>query len=109
MKTITIKGKSALVEHGGQRAIVPASEAGNPEALARGVPYGLPWEEVIASVGLNATPQSLAGELRKRGIWTADDLRRNVNAALGAIQAVYGLDLAALIGAANRFEGGKNG
>jgi hypothetical protein len=102
-KTIQIVGRAALVEYEGRRAWVPVAEAGNPEAMARGIPYGVDWERVIAQAGgMQATPQALAGELRARGIWTAEDLQRNLSAARGAIQAVYGLDLATLVQAAKR-------
>jgi hypothetical protein len=92
MKTIKTKGKVALVEHEGQRRIVPLKEASNPEAFEMGMPWGVPWEEVE----LRASPDTLAAELRRRGIWTEQDLRANSGTALAAIQSVYGVDLSSL-------------
>ena len=61
--------------------------------LAMAIPYGLPWEDIVA---LAATPEIIAHELRRRGIWTAEDLRDSGGAAMGAIQSAYGLDLSML-------------
>ena len=92
MRTIKTKGKVALVEHEGQRRIVPLGEASNPEAFEMGMPWGVPWEEVE----LKASSDTLAAGLRRRGIWTANDLRANPGGALAAIQSAYGVDLTAL-------------
>lgn len=100
MKTIKTKGKVALVEHEGQRRIVPIKEANNLEAFAMGMPWGVPWEEVK----LRANPDVLAAELRRRGIWTANDLRANPNVALAAIQSSYGVDLSALQRFATKYQ-----
>ena len=57
--------------------------------LDRVMPYGEPWEDIIE---LRATPREMAKNLRKVGIWTLEDLRKNPNAALGAIMATYKVD-----------------
>jgi len=68
------------------------------------VPYtGAPWRELAS---MTATPIDLERELRRRGIWTIEDLRANPNIAQAAIQSVYGYDLAALLNNAARHEKG---
>jgi len=103
---VDVRGDSAVVEFikpdvGISRAVIPVSEIVDGQAresvLEMGVPYGLPWEAIAV---LSATPETLARALRERGIWTLADLTHNQPAAFGAIQSVYGVDLAALIHAA---------
>jgi hypothetical protein len=106
VRLVEQRGESAVVEYdkagvGLYRVIVPADAIVEDQAsetdLDMGVPYGLPWESIAV---LSATGASLANALRVRGIWTLADLERNQPAAFGAIQSVYGVDLAALIHAA---------
>lgn len=100
------KGPDALIEwlDGDEvrRATVPAaeisSESTHPDP-GSGAPYGLDWESLVV---FEATPARLARELRRRGIWTLDDLRARPNDAIGALQTVYGLDFTALVRAAER-------
>lgn len=65
--------------------------------LLDAAPYGVAWEALIT---LEATPAMIAAELRRRGIWTYEDLFKNPQVALGAVQAAHRVDLAALIQAA---------
>jgi len=104
-----------LVRRNGQAALVEFADAGkpmrvtlpedllqdegsrctaDPADLAAGVPYGLAWEK--ATTG-RVTAEKIAGALRNAGIWTAEDLKQQPRAAIGALQAAYGLDLAALM------------
>lgn len=70
-----------------------------PEA---GVPYGVDfWRMVKIN---KVTPQDLDVEMKRRGIWTLADLRANPNVALSAIQSLFGLNLAALLQAADQYE-----
>lgn len=107
---IESRGESVVVEYAGgmKRVIIPLGQVQegkvSADILEMGVPYGLPWEDLIK---LEATPERLASELRMRGIWTIDDMRINQSAVFGAIQATYGLDLAALIMAAETYEKGR--
>ena len=71
-----------------QKRRVPTAE------LKRGIPYGEPWEDLIE---LHATPETLAAELRRRGIWTVEDLQENAEVARGAILSAYGCELAHLL------------
>jgi len=66
-------------------------------------PYGVPWEDVIT---LAATPEKIANALRGNGIWTLADLSTNPRGAIGALQATYRVDLAALLQAARNYEKG---
>lgn len=70
----------------------------NPKA---GVPYGMDWTRIVT---LSATPRDVDRELKNAGIWTVADLRENPNGARAALQAVYGLDMAALMMAVKVFE-----
>jgi len=109
VSVIRQRGQAALVEwvdsEGAHRATIPASAIhkghASQDELEYGIPYGAPWEDLIA---LAATPDTIAAELRRRGIWTKEDLFSQPNVAVGAIQAAYGFDLAALIKAARQHE-----
>lgn len=68
--------------------------------LQRGIPYGVPWSELLS---IQVSPERLEQELQRVGIWTAADLLSNPNVAIGAIQAAIGVDLAALIRAAQEW------
>lgn len=102
IRVVEVRGASALVEWVDstlRRAILPVPEENelSVEELELGVAYGAPWEKMVT---FHASPEALANELRARGIWTREDLLKNQPAAFGALQAVYGIDLAALIRAA---------
>lgn len=117
VKVVENRGPSVLVEYqekAGEkgekvtlkRCVVPfaaVDEDGKVDAgiLELGVPYGIPWESVIV---LSATPEALAEALRANGIWTYSDIEANPNAVLGAIQAVYGVDLGRLVQAARNYK-----
>ena len=60
-------------------------------------PPGLRWETIC-------NHPSVPGEFRKRQIFTLADIQKDVNAALGAVQAAYGQDLAQIIAAARELE-----
>lgn len=74
------------------------NQADRPE---RGIPYGVDFSRLVV---LQASAQTLDTELKRRGIWTLADLRADAQAVLGALQATYGIDLAALFQAAKHFE-----
>lgn len=107
VRVIETRGETVLVEYrdalGLRRTLVPvqAVEGGkaSEEELAYGVPYGLPWEDLIE---MRASAAQLAANLRAAGIWTREDLERSPAAAFGALQATYGIDLAAIITAAKQ-------
>jgi len=109
VRVVQKRGMAALVEwqdaDGTHRATIPAPTIkGNKVAkdeLDYGIPYGEPWEEMIT---LSATPEAIAAELRRCGIWTREDLEARPNQALSAIQAVYGMGLTALLRAVRQRE-----
>ena len=78
-----------------------------PSVLKLGVKYGIPWEQELK---LSATVEKLASNMRKAGLWTADDVLGNYNKVLGVLQATYGVDLGKISQVAysyRKLEGGK--
>lgn len=92
-----------------KRGTVPAGAVHggtvDDETLAMAIPAGFPWAEIVRD-GID--PEAIPGEIERRlhrvGIWDLADLLKMPNAAVGAIQAAYKLDLSALTKAARRFE-----
>ena len=70
----------------------------NPRA---GIPFGMDWTPLIS---ISATPEDFDRELKRVGIWTIEDLRARPNEVISALQAVYGMDLAALFRAVKEYE-----
>ena len=110
VKTLASKGGSVLVEwlEDGQylkRGFIPRDiidEGGYvpAEELALAIPYGSPWSEIIT---FEASALHLEDLLRKKNIWNLDDLSKNPNKAISALQSVYSMDYAALKHAARQF------
>ena len=85
-----------------QRVSVPTGEivAGEPierETLETGIPYGVPWEDILQSDWL----RRLANELRKAGIWTMADLNTKMIDARGAVLRAWATEV-------NRIKGGSH-
>lgn len=98
VRVINRKGHRAVVvyhDQGLQAVIVPAEAVkGNKcddEALMAGIPYGLPWAEIIGE--MRALPEEIEQALYRRGIWTREDLRADPMRAAAALMAAYGLDV----------------
>ena len=70
----------------------------NPE---QGYPYGVDFLNTLSPA---VTPAVICRELRRRGLWTADDLQKNPNVLRGALQAAYSLDFAQVIAIAKNYE-----
>ena len=68
--------------------------------LDMGVPYGIPWADLVQAT---VTPATIEKALHNAGVWTLEDLISNPRRAIGALQSAYGLDIAALIRAANEY------
>lgn len=92
VRLIEHRGQSALVEWLDDearycRAYVPLASlvdgACPPTELVRGIPYGIHWEDLIT---VTATPESIANELRRRGVWRWQDID---NAALSAANRAF--------------------
>lgn len=66
-----------------------------------GVPYGMDWTRVGP---FGVTPVDIDRELKRRGIWSIDDLRARPNEVIGALMSAYGMDLARLLQWAKEFE-----
>lgn len=63
------------------------------ETLEMAIPAYFPWAELIE---ITVTPQDIEDNLHRVGIWTLEDLIERPNAAVGAIQAAYKMDMATL-------------
>jgi len=92
VRLVAHKDGSALVEWidaGGMyhRVYVPLEKVDKGtvagKELAKGIPYGLPWEKWIT---VTATPEGIANELRRMGIWCWQDIN---NAALEAANKAF--------------------
>lgn len=92
------RGHAAIVEYiqDGliQRVILPREHAQDRDKIPLGIPYGEPWERIIK---LSVTPEMVANELRKRGIWTYEDLMNSPQKVVAALQAAYGVDMSNLL------------
>lgn len=62
------------------------------EVLELGIEYGDPWEELLQDLP-PVDPEAIALELRKVGIWTLDDAKRNTNRVVSALMTAFGLHL----------------
>ena len=97
VKIITIKGVAMLVEWiidaKVYRAIIPESVVtisipglegfADLDILETGIPYGLPWKELIPKYEI--MPIMLEEELHKAGIWTVEDFEKNPGDVQGAV------------------------
>lgn len=111
---ITVKNSMILVEYRRDgrlmRSWVTASMIDHQQGKKaivyepwRGVPFSrVEWERVLPP--LQATTAQLAEEFKKRGIWTVEDLRASSEAIQGALVAVYGVDVSAILTAVKDFE-----
>lgn len=91
-----VKEKSLEVTPEGTLAVDPGS----------GVPYGFDFARMIK---LKATPQAVADELRRVGIWTLEDLRSRTAEVTNAFRSAYGVDTAQLLQAAEAWENDHKG
>ena len=84
------------------RAIVPveAVDAGRvlQDDLDMAIPYGVRWEALIDEDGV--TPWMIGRALRRRGIWTAEDLEAQFNVALQIVRGMYDREMVKLLRAA---------
>jgi len=115
VKVIEVKGQNSLIEWVETdpelqyyRVWIPSSvleeqEDGTECTIdpTEGIPYGMPWEEIIGVEEI--TPTQISAQLRRHGIWTLDDFIRNHMAVNSAFAACYGINSRAIIAAANQF------
>lgn len=74
-------------------------EVSHPE---RGIPYGVDLAQLIELE--EVTPRDISREVRRVGLWTIEDFRRNPDILRGALSAVYGLTIAKIFQALERHE-----
>lgn len=111
VNVIRNKGGLSLIEwrvNGSvKRSWVPVSEVRREGSVslvnkpAAGIPHGHNFAKLLTP---SVTPDAIDEELKRHGIWTIEDLRANPNSALGALQSAYGVDLASLFQAADKYE-----
>jgi hypothetical protein len=103
---ISRKNAAALIEYViddmPHRGIVPTATVNGDEVaddvIPLAIPYGVPWSEILTP---RVTADDIQRELRRRGIWTANDAQNKPNEVIAAASAAYGLDVAAILRAAN--------
>lgn len=107
-RVIERKGASELVEWLDadgryQRAYVPkgtvTSGMADSDILDMGIPYGVDWATALPSLE-PPSPQAVANELRRHGIWTLADARNNGALAVSALMRVFNVGLGLLVEAA---------
>ncbi len=114
VKIIRYQGRAALVEcvdNGVPRRFVVPREvveggSASPDLVSLGIEYGEPWEELWTP---QVTPEAVATALRRHGIWTVEDLRREPGKAVAALQSAYGLDLSTLLALAAQAAARRSG
>lgn len=115
VNVIRRKGATMLVqfadENGVQRVTLPSSSVDDDGLvdvleLSLGIPYGLPWEEIVQ---FKATPETVTNELRRRGIWTREDLIADPNGAVSAFRTASGVDASRLRILAAQYEQKRGG
>jgi hypothetical protein len=102
---LATRGQAALVQWfegtTERRCTVPADAVKDgavpAEVLAQGVPYGVPWAQLLT---VETTAEHLEAALHGAGLWTLADVQRSPMAAVSALQAAYGVDLGRLLTAA---------
>lgn len=88
-------GASALVEYWKKgrlnRVIVPVVEIRKGKVKSEILDAGIPWGEAWESLPYpQVTPDQIADELHRQGIWTKEDVLKNRGAVSAAIQQVHG-------------------
>lgn len=87
VKIIRTDNKTVLIEYlvAGKynRSIVKTTDVKSGKVaesvIDRSIPYGVPWDEFEFSI---PDVEAVANELRRNGIYTADDLRAKMNIAM---------------------------
>lgn len=102
IRIISHKGPTALVEWTIKgdyfRAYVPieviVDGKVSEDELTAGAGYGVRWEEILS---IRITPEAVARQLRRLGIWTSEDLRKAGDKLRMAIWEAVEFDKVALI------------
>lgn len=92
MKTIKQDKHSKLVEYQEndtiKRVILPVNE----DDTNMGIPYGLPFADLLKDHVCEEMAERIEVELHRAGIWTAQDALKNPAAVQGALLAAYAID-----------------
>jgi len=108
VKVVARQGQSLLVEWMAdngryQRGYLPKSDVidneADPSKLALAIPFGIDWSNCLPEI-TPPSPESIANELRRAGIWSLEDARNNGAVAVGALMRVYRIGLGLLVEAA---------
>lgn len=103
VRVVKVEGETALVEwtdavEGLVRRFVPHSDvvagAVQDEILNKGIEYGIDWSALASE--FQFTPARLQNELRRAGIWTAEDAQANPKTIFAALQRAIGLDVSTI-------------
>ena len=94
VNVVSVSDKTSLVAYVDRdvlrKVYIPTSKISTGKVeeqfLTKGVPYGLPWEEIELP---EITADGLAEALRNRNIWTAEQSRDNPNGLRAAIISTY--------------------
>lgn len=71
-------------------------------------PYGIDWVALLEDVGIQeVTPESIARELTKRGLWTSDDVLRNSMAIQEAVMSAFGITVSKVMKKFNEYQKNK--
>jgi len=55
------------------------------QVLARGIPYGFPWEEIV----INFNMQQFALEMHNADLWTVEDVLKNPKKVTGVLRKIF--------------------
>ena len=94
VNVVSVSDKTSLVAYVDgdvlRKVYIPSSKISTGKVeeqfLTKGVPYGLPWEEIELP---EITADGLAEALRNRNIWTAEEARSDPNGLRAAIISTY--------------------
>lgn len=88
--------EAVLPGEGLVRRMLPAGKQPTLENLQAGIPYGLPFAEMVTVPSVDFA-ENLETSLHNYGIWTIDDLRTKGREVIGALQSTYGIELSRLV------------
>ena len=100
VRQVSETGKSVLVEwqdkHGLHRASLPApvGEKVDQELLDAAPPYGVPWADAPIKA---FTGDELQAALYAAGMWTSEDVMKQPQRVIGALQYLYYVHLGSLV------------
>jgi hypothetical protein len=108
----SIDGKDiveAVIDFRAHRRVFPAGKVQDgtlsKSEFEAGIEYGIPFDEIVP---VNTDMVGMFGDaLHNAGVWTLEDLHTKSRQAIGALQAVYAVELARIIQAVEAYQPGK--